>query len=159
MRSIGDGRAGDRDDIPVPALADRPKQRELTVDQRREIIQAYYASISFMDTQVGRLLDALERLDMADNTIIVFVSDHGYHLGQHGLWQKGDLFEGSVRVPVIVALPEHPHAGAATEALTELVDLYPTLVELSGLPLPEHLAGQSMTPTSTTLPIPASRLR
>ena len=137
---------GDRDDIPVAALADRPKQRELTVDQRREIIQAYYASISFMDTQVGRLLDALERLHMADNTIIVFVSDHGYHLGQHGLWQKGDLFEGSVRVPLIVATPEFQHAGAATEALTELVDLYPTLVELSGLPLPEHLAGQSMTP-------------
>ncbi len=137
---------GDRDDIPIAALADRPKQRELTVDQRREIIQAYYASISFMDTQVGRLLDALERLDMADNTIVVFVSDHGYHLGQHGLWQKGDLFEGSVRVPLIVATPERQHAGAATEALTELVDLYPTLVELSGLPLPEHLAGQSMTP-------------
>ncbi len=137
---------GDRDDIPVAALADRPKQRELTVDQRREIIQAYYASISFMDTQVGRLLDALERLHMADNTIIVFVSDHGYHLGQHGLWQKGDLFEGSVRVPLIVATPEFQHAGAATEALTELVDLYPTLVELSGLPLPEHLAGQSMMP-------------
>lgn len=137
---------GDRDDIPVAALADRPKQRELTVEQRREIIQAYYASISFMDTQVGRLLDALERLDMADNTIVVFVSDHGYHLGHHGLWQKGDLFEGSVRVPLIVATPESRHAGAATEALTELVDLYPTLVELSGLPLPEHLAGQSMTP-------------
>ncbi len=137
---------GDRDDIPIAALADRPKQRELTVDQRREIIQAYYASISFMDTQVGRLLDALERLGMADNTIVVFVSDHGYHLGQHGLWQKGDLFEGSVRVPLIVATPERQHAGVATEALTELVDLYPTLVELSGLPLPEHLAGQSMTP-------------
>lgn len=137
---------GDRDDIPVAALADRPGQRELTVEQRREIIQAYYASISFMDAQVGRLLDALERLDMADNTIVVFVSDHGYHLGHHGLWQKGDLFEGSVRVPLIVSTPERRHAGAATEALTELVDLYPTLAELSGLPLPEHLAGQSMKP-------------
>ena len=80
---------GDRDDIPVAALADRPKQRELTVDQRREIIQAYYASISFMDTQVGRLLDAVERLGMVDNTIIVFVSDHGYHLGQHGPLAEG----------------------------------------------------------------------
>lgn len=137
---------GDRDDIPVAALADRPKQRDLTLAQRREIIQAYYASVSFMDAQVGRLLDALERLDMADNTIVVFVSDHGYHLGQHGLWQKGDLFEGSVRVPLIVSLPNHAQAGAATDALTELVDLYPTLVELSGLPAPDHLAGQSMAP-------------
>ena len=137
---------GDRDDIPVAALADRPKQRALTLEQRREIIQAYYASISFMDAQVGRLLDALERLEMADNTIVVFVSDHGYHLGHHGLWQKGDLFEGSVRVPLIVSVPDHAQAGAATDALAELVDLYPTLVELSGLPSPDHLAGQSMTP-------------
>ena len=82
---------GDRDDIPIAALADRPKQRELTIDKRREIIQAYYASVSFMDAQVGSLLDALERLDLADNTIVVFVSDHGYHLGHHGLWQKGDF--------------------------------------------------------------------
>ena len=139
-------RPDDRDDIPVAALADRPKQRALTVEQRREIIQAYYASISFMDAQVGRLLDALERLDLADQTIIVFVSDHGYHLGHHGLWQKGDLFEGSVRVPLIVALPVPRHAGTATEALVELVDLYPTLVELSGLPQPEHLAGRSLKP-------------
>jgi len=130
----------------VAALADRPKQRELTDGQRREIIQAYYASISFMDAQVGRLLDALERLGLAEHTLIVFVSDHGYHLGHHGLWQKGDLFEGSVRVPLIMALPDHRHAGAATEALVELVDLYPTLVELAGLPQPEHLAGQSMRP-------------
>ncbi len=136
----------DRDDIPVAALADRPKQRELTVEQRREIIQAYYAAVSFMDAQVGRLLDALDRLELADQTIIVLVSDNGYHLGHHGLWQKGDLFEGSVRVPLILALPELRHAGAATEALVELVDLYPTLVDLSGLPQPEHLAGHSMLP-------------
>ena len=137
---------GDRDDIPVAALADRPKQRDLTVEQRREIIQAYYDSTSFMDAQVGRLLDALERLDLAEQTIIVFVSDQGYHLGHHGLWQKGDLFEGSVRVPLIVAVPASRHAGAATEALVELVDLYPTLVDLTGLPQPPHLAGLSITP-------------
>ena len=137
---------GDRDDIPLPALADRPKQRELSLQQRKEIIQAYYASISFMDRQVGRLLDALDELELADNTIIVFVSDHGYHLGHHGLWQKGDLFEGSVRVPLIMSVPGASPVGSATNALVELVDLYPTLVELAGLPLPEHLAGYSLAP-------------
>ena len=85
---------GDRDDIPVPALADRPRQRDLTLEQRQEIIQAYYASVSFLDAQVGRLLEALEAHDLADNTIIVFVSDHGYHLGHHGLWQKGRSVRG-----------------------------------------------------------------
>ncbi len=136
----------DRVDIPIAALADRPRQRELTMKKRREIIQAYYASVSFMDAQVGRLLDALERLDLDDNTIVVFVSDHGYHLGHHGLWQKGDLFEGSVRVPLIVAVPEGLQKGSGTEALVELVDLYPTLVDLAGLPAPEHLKGPSLRP-------------
>ncbi|MCY3486820.1 MAG: sulfatase-like hydrolase/transferase, partial [Bacteroidetes bacterium] len=128
------------------ALADRPRQRELTIEERREIIQAYYASVSFMDAQVGRLLDALERLELADNTIVVFVSDHGYHLGHHGLWQKGDLFEGSVRVPLVVAAPEGLQKGSGTEALVELVDLYPTLVDLAGLSAPEHLKGSSLRP-------------
>ena len=137
---------GDRADIPIAALADRPRQRELTVEQRREIIQAYYASVSLMDAQVGRLLNALEQLDLDDNTIVVFVSDHGYHLGHHGLWQKGDLFEGSVRVPLIVAGPEGQQNGSGTKALVELVDLYPTLVDLAGLPAPEHLKGQSLRP-------------
>ncbi|GIW81270.1 MAG: iduronate-2-sulfatase [Gemmatales bacterium] len=137
---------GDRDDIPVAALADRPKQRELTIAQRKEIIQAYYASISLMDEQVGRLLDALDRLKIADRTVIVFFSDHGYHLGHHGLWQKGDLFEGSARVPLIIAEPKSPHAGQATEAITELVDIYPTLAELCGLPKPKDVAGTSLVP-------------
>ena len=147
---------GDRDDIPLAALADRPHQRELTLDQRREIIQAYYASVSFMDTQVGRLLDALEELGLNDNTIVVFLSDHGYHLGHHGLWQKGDLFEGSVRVPLIVALPDGRSADTSTEALVELVDLYPTLVDLADLPQPGHLAGRSMV---SVLENPAHQVR
>ena len=138
---------GDRDDIPLPALADRPKQRELSLEQRRTIIQAYYASVSFMDVQVGRLLDGLKEHDLADNTIIVFVSDHGYHLGHHGLWQKGDLFEGSVRVPLIIAAPGIASGG--TDALVELVDLYPTLADLAGLPSPDHLAGESLRPVMT----------
>ncbi len=137
---------GDRDDIPPAALADRPKQRELTVAQRKEIIQAYYASITFMDAQLGRILEALNDMGLAENTIIVFVSDHGYHLGHHGLWQKGDLFEGSCRVPLIIADPRQKNKGQSTKALTEMLDMYPTLADLCQLPKPKHLKGKSLVP-------------
>lgn len=141
--------ANDRDDIPPVALTDRQYQAELTPAQQREIIQAYYASITFMDAQVGRVLDALDRLKLADNTIVVFVSDHGYHLGHHGLWQKQDLFEGSVRVPLIIANPRNTDkkvAGQSSRALVELVDLYPTLADLTGRSAPSHLMGRSLRP-------------
>jgi iduronate 2-sulfatase len=137
---------GDRDDIPLAALADRPKQRELSVAQRKEIIQAYRAATSFMDAQVGRLLDALDRLDLTQNTVIVLISDHGYHLGHHGLWQKGDLFEGSARVPLIIVDPNSRQRGKTTAAITELVDLYPTVAELCGLEVPKDLPGVSLVP-------------
>ncbi len=138
--------AGDRDDIPLAALHDRRHQRELTVEKRREIIQAYYASTTLMDAQVGRLLDALDRLDLRDSTIIVFLSDHGYHLGAHGLWQKSDLFEGSTHVPLIIADPRKKTAGKTAVSMAELVDLYPTLAELCGLKAPAHLQGRSLVP-------------
>ena len=137
---------GDRDDIPPAALADRAHQRELSLAKRREIIQAYYASITLMDSCVGKLLDALDRLKLADNTIVVFLSDHGYHLGQHGLWQKSDLFEGSVRVPLILSVPGMKNAGQASGSLAELIDLYPTLADLCGLAKPAHLKGKSLAP-------------
>jgi len=137
---------GDRSDIPLAALPDRPHQRELTMDKRKEIIQAYYASTTLMDACLGRVLDALERLKLDDNTIVVFLSDHGYHLGHHGLWQKSDLFEGSNRVPLIISVPGMTTAGRETSALTELVDLYPTLADLCGLPAPDHLMGDSLIP-------------
>jgi arylsulfatase A-like enzyme len=137
---------GDRDDIPRAALPDRPHQRELTLEQRKEIIRAYYASITLMDACLGRVLDGLEKLKLADDTIVVFLSDHGYHLGHHGLWQKSDLFEGSARVPLIISVPGMKTAGQATASLTELVDLYPTLADLCGLPKPKHLKGQSLLP-------------
>lgn len=136
---------GDRDDIPIAALADRPHQRDLTVPQRKEIIQAYYASISHMDAQVGRLLDALKRLELEKDTIVVFISDHGYHLGAHGLWQKGDLFEGSCHVPMIVSAPGLPQ-GQTSGAVAEMLDLYPTLMDLCGIEKPDHLQGQSLVP-------------
>ena len=137
---------GDRDDIPPAALADRAHQRELSLAKRREIIQAYYASITLMDACVGKLLDALDRLKLADNTIVVFFSDHGYHLGQHGLWQKSDLFEGSARVPLLLSVPGMKNAGQASDSLAELIDLYPTLAGLCGLAKPAHLKGQSLEP-------------
>ncbi len=136
---------GDRDDIPKAALMDRPKQRELTVEKRKEIIQAYYASVSLMDQQVGKLVGALDRLGLTKNTTIVFISDHGYHLGQHGLWQKSDLFEGSCRVPVIIVDPSMKPA-QTSQSLVGLIDLYPTLAELTGVVPPEHIKGKSLVP-------------
>lgn len=137
---------GDRDDIPPAALFDRPGQRELTIPQRQEIIQAYFASISYMDAQVGRLLDALDRLELTDNTVVLFTSDHGYHLGAHGLWQKSDLFEGSCHVPLVIAAPGLATAGQSTAAITEMVDIYPTLAGLCGLQAPDHVMGTSLQP-------------
>ncbi len=96
----------DQADIPPAGLASYKKEQDkLTDDLRRQCRQAYSASISFMDAQVGKVVDALDRLGLADNTIIVFTSDHGYHVGEHGLWQKMSLFEESARVPLLIVAP------------------------------------------------------
>ncbi len=141
------GVAEDVKDLPADALASHKKDHEkLTDPLRQQAIQAYFASVSFMDAQVGRVLDALERLGLADNTIVVFTSDHGYHLGEHGLWQKMSLFEESARVPLIIAAPGMGTKGAVAATPVGLIDLYPTLTELCGVPAPENLQGQSLTP-------------
>ncbi|MCB1121149.1 MAG: sulfatase-like hydrolase/transferase, partial [Verrucomicrobiae bacterium] len=107
-----------------------------------------HASISFMDEQVGRLLDTLDRLDLRKNTIVVFISDHGYNLGEHTCWQKHSLWEESVRVPLIVSIPGMKHAGEKTDAIVELNDLYPTFVDLAGMKerAPSILQGESLVP-------------
>lgn len=128
----------------------KPEERAMTDRQRQEAIQAYYAATTFMDAQVGRVLDALERLELAQNTIVVFTSDHGYHLGEHGLWKKRSLFEESARVPLIISVPGMYSPGRHTARPVELLDLYPTLAALCGLPIPEHVMGRNLSSLLTT---------
>jgi uncharacterized sulfatase len=118
----------------------------VTPDQARECKAAYYAAISFVDAQIGRLLDAVDRLGLRDNTVIVFWSDHGYHLGEHGLWFKQSCFEESVRVPLIISAPGLDSAGQASPRVVELLDLYPTLADLAGLAAPKNLQGVCLRP-------------
>jgi len=119
----------------------------ITTERAKSILSAYYASIAYMDIQVGRILEALEEEGLADHTIVVFTSDHGYHLGEHHKWQKQHLFEEATRVPFIVSVPwmEDSH-GKKTQKITELIDLYPTLADLAGLKAPDYLHGTSLRP-------------
>lgn len=132
--------------IPKPALNIQPLNYGIETNQLREFKRAYYASVSYLDTQVGRLLDALERLGLAKNTIVVFWSDHGFMLGEHGQWQKQMLFEESARVPFIIADPTAKGNGRPSPRTVELVDIYPTLAELCGLTVPHKLEGRSLRP-------------
>jgi uncharacterized sulfatase len=130
--------------LPKPALTIRPLNYGMSESDLKDCKRAYFASISFMDAQVGRLLDALDRLGLAENTLVVFVSDHGYLLGEHGQWQKQMLFDESNRVPLIFAGPGVKGRGASPRTV-ELLDIYPTIVELCGLPQPKHkLEGNSL---------------
>jgi uncharacterized sulfatase len=123
---------------PAAAFGSHKKEQEkLTDDLRRQALQAYYASTTFMDAQVGVVLDALEKNNLHKNTIVVFLSDHGYHLGEHGLWQKMSLFENSARVPLIIYDPRNKANGTVCKQPVELVDLHATLADLAGLPAPK----------------------
>jgi arylsulfatase A-like enzyme len=112
----------------------------------RRLIRGYSASVTFVDAQVGRVLDALVRFGLRDRTVVVLCGDHGWSLGEHGLWGKNSCFEVALRAPLIVALPRGGGAGRSTRALVELVDIFPSLCEFCGLPTPEHLEGTSFVP-------------
>jgi iduronate 2-sulfatase len=135
--------------LPKPAqeiLTRLKAQNNLSEEHARSAIQAYYACVSFLDAQVGRVLEALEQNGLKENTIIVFTSDHGYHLGEHGYYQKRTLFEDSGRVPLIISYPGQPSKGKETKSLVEMIDFYPTLSELVGIPIPLFVSGESMVP-------------
>ncbi|MFP6582794.1 MAG: sulfatase-like hydrolase/transferase, partial [Candidatus Hydrogenedentota bacterium] len=122
----------------------KPVETLMTDELKRRAIRAYYATTTFMDAQVGRVLNKLEELGLAENTIVVFTSDHGYQLGEHGLWRKRALFERAARAPLIIRTPDELSAGKRTSQLVELVDLYPTLAALAGLRVSGPLSGMDL---------------
>ena len=141
-------------DVPPIALHDSReilrdfKSREggrPTPDDALAMRHGYYAGISYVDAQIGKVIAELDRLDMAKETIIVFWSDHGFHLGEHGLWAKTSNFELDARVPMIICVPGRP-GGQRTDAIVELLDMYPTLADLCGLKAPAQLEGRSLRP-------------
>ncbi|TWU51000.1 Choline-sulfatase [Rubripirellula tenax] len=135
--------------LPLPAqktLKVKKDQINLAPELARQAIQAYYASITFADAQVGRVLDALQESGLADSTIVVFTSDHGYHMGEHGYYQKQTLFENATRVPLVIAGPGIA-SGKTSASMAEMVDFYPTLAELAGLKAPSTVSGISLVET------------
>ena len=122
------------DGVPSGHLAD---------DTARRLKHGYYAAVSYMDAQVGKVLDELDRLGLRDRTIIVLWGDHGWKLGEHDAWCKHSNVENDTHAPLVVSVPGMKTAGSRTEALVEFVDIYPTLVDLCGLPRPAHLEGVS----------------
>jgi uncharacterized sulfatase len=116
-----------------------------TDDDRLDFLRAYLAGMSFMDAQVGRLLDTLDRLKLWDNTLVIFLGDHGYHLGERGWWNKNTLFDRSCRAPLIIAAPGMVR-GQISSSLVEFVDLYPTVADFCGLKTPDASAGATLRP-------------
>ena len=137
----------DRDDIPTPAFAHNCPVPHYSLDEPTllKATQAYYACVSFVDAQVGRLLEALDELQLAENTVVVFWSDHGYHLGEHnGIWQKRTLFEQGARAPLIIRAPSMTGNGQACPRIVEFVDIYPTLTSLAKIKAPDNLEGRDL---------------
>ncbi len=137
-----------RDTVPAAALSSTPDWPNFHTTEReaRECILAYEACVTFVDAQVGRVLEAVDRLGLRDNTIVVLWGDHGYHLGEHGLWRKNSLYEESARAPLIFRVPGLEPNQSDCLRLVEFVDIYPTIADLAGVGMPEGLSGVSLRP-------------
>jgi uncharacterized sulfatase len=133
-----------RKGVPPSAFAVNPPNYGLKDEECRNAIRAYYASVAYMDAQVGRLLATVDRLNLWDDTIVIFISDHGWLLGEHGVWQKMHLFEESARVPMIIAAPNSKAPGKSCDRVCELIDLYPTVADLCGVKLSHPVDGMSL---------------
>ncbi len=127
------------------AYAGIPPQGPVDRDTARQLIHGYYACVSLIDAQLGRVLKTLDDTGLADNTIIVLWGDHGWQLGEHGMWNKHSCFETSMHAPLFVSAPGIP-TGTRTAALTEFIDIYPSLCELAGIEIPDHVEGTSFVP-------------
>jgi iduronate 2-sulfatase len=154
--TVPEQRPGDLDDIPklgLPGSRSALNGIDMYPDNQQRMWAAYYAAVTFMDEQVGRLVDELDRLGLRESTAIVFTSDHGYHLGDHTFWQKNNVHEQVTRIPLIISVPGFQPG--RTDSIVELVDLFPTLCQLTSLLPPEGLHGTSLVPVlldhSTTI--------
>ncbi len=136
---------GDWDDIPKAGINYKTSANmKMDVRRQKKAVGGYYASVRYMDAQVGKVLDALERAGQADNTIVIFTSDHGYHLGEHDFWAKVSLRDESAMVPLLISVPgKEP---AVCRSFVELIDLFPTISSLCGLEVPQRLQGQDFSP-------------
>lgn len=136
----------DWDDIPPAGINYVTSvNAKMSEEQEKKAVAGYYASVAYMDAQVGKVLKTLEEEGLEDNTIVIFTSDHGFHLGEHRFWMKVSLHEESARVPLIIKVPGKDPG--VCHSFAELLDLYPTIAELAGLDYSPHLQGISLTPT------------
>jgi arylsulfatase A-like enzyme len=134
------------DHLELGGYTDVPEDEKVGIEQARHLRHGYYACVSYVDAQVGKVLDVLKRLGLEENTIVVLWGDHGYSLGEAGHWCKDTNFEMDTRAPLMFRFPGTPEPGVATEAMIEYVDIYPTIVELAGLPAAADLDGTSLMP-------------
>lgn len=134
---------GDWDDIPTPGINYKTSENmQMDLRKQKKAMGGYYAAVSYMDAQVGKVLDALEEAGLQEKTIIVFTSDHGYHLGEHDFWAKVSLLDESSGVPLIISVPGK--TPGVCHSLVELLDLYPTISSLCGLDIPQNIQGKNI---------------